>query len=100
MLLANDLEECDWDKTSRSRDERIASLVPLSVVLTAQHVEEVALVKCQLLTILVLRLVVVEGFDDFLRRDNRNRAFRGEGMMGRRLLFLVTFERPTNGLGA
>ena len=60
--------------------------------------EKVALVECQLLTIPVLRLVVVESFDDFLRRDNRKGAFRGEGMVGWRLLLLVTLERSADGL--
>jgi hypothetical protein len=98
LLFGNDLEEGDGDEASGRWNERIASLVPLGVVLAAQDMEEVAFVKCQLLTILVLGLVVVESLDDFLGGDDGKGAFGGEGMMGRRLLLLVTLEGSTNSL--
>lgn len=59
LLFTNNLEECDRDQSASSRNERIASLVPLGIVFATQHMEKVALVESQLLTILVLRFVVV-----------------------------------------
>jgi hypothetical protein len=56
-------------------------------------VEEVALVECQLLPVLVGRFIVVQRLDDFLGRDNGKGAFRGQRVMGRRFLVFVALER-------
>lgn len=60
--------------------------------------EEVALVESQLLTILVLRFVVVEGLDDFLGRYDGDCALCAEAEMRRLALISVALERPTDSL--
>ena len=60
--------------------------------------EEIALVKSQLLPILVLRFVVVEGLDDLLRGDDGDCAFCAEAEMRRLALIFVALERPTDSL--
>jgi hypothetical protein len=98
LLFTNNLEECDRNQAAGGRNERVARLVPLSIVFATQHMEEIALVKSQLLTILILRFVVVEGFDNFLRRYDSNGALCAEAEMRRLALIFVAFERPTNSL--
>lgn len=60
--------------------------------------EEVAFVESQLLTILVLRFVVVEGLDDFLRRDDGDGALSSKAEVRRLALLFVAFERPADSL--
>lgn len=66
LLFADNLKEGDGDQAAGSRDQRVASFVPLGIFLATQDVKEVALVKSQLLSIFVLWLVVVKRFDDLL----------------------------------
>ena len=61
--------------------------------------EEVALMKCQFLPVSVLRLVIVESFDDFLGRDYGNGAFR-QGEVRLLLLLFLVLERPADSLAA
>lgn len=63
FVFADDLEEGDGDEPSGSRDEWIARLVPVTVVLAADNVEEVALAEGQFLGVARFWLVVVESFD-------------------------------------
>lgn len=64
LCLANDLEESDWDETPGGRDGGVASFVPVGIVLPAEDVEEIALVKGQLVRMVRLGLVIVQRFDD------------------------------------
>jgi hypothetical protein len=66
LLFAYDFKKGNGDKAPGGRDQRVASFVPLRVLLAAQNVKEVTLVEGQLLSILVLRLVVVQRLDDLL----------------------------------
>lgn len=63
LVFADDLEEGDGNETPGTRDEWIARLVPVAVVLSADNVEEVALAEGQFLRVARLWLVVVESFD-------------------------------------
>ena len=97
LLFAHHLEECHGYETSGGRDERITSLEPLCVFFATQDVKEVSLVKCQLLCVAVLRLVVVQGFDDLLRRQGLDR-FGGDGEARRLFPVFVALQRSANGL--
>ena len=68
MLFANDFKESDGDKSSCRRNERVTRLIPLGVLFSAQYMEKVPLVKRQLMSTLIFRLIVVQGFDDSLGR--------------------------------
>lgn len=62
FVFADDFEERDGDEAAGVRDERIAGFVPVGVVLSADHVEEIALAEGQFLGV-GLGGVVVESFD-------------------------------------
>lgn len=62
LVLADDLEEGDWDEAAGVGEERVAGLVPVLVVLSADDVEEVSLAERELLSVLGRRLVVVQRF--------------------------------------
>lgn len=98
LLFTNDLEECNGDESTGRRNERVTGLVPLGVVFATQNMEEVAFVESQLLTILVLGFVIIEGFDDLLRRDDGDGAFGAQAEVRRLTLVFVAFERPANSL--
>ena len=98
LLFTNNLEECDRNKTTRGRNERIAGFVPLGIVFTTQYVKEVAFMESQLLTIFILRLVIVEGLDDLFRRNDCDGAFRTKAEVWRLALPFVALEGPTDSL--
>jgi len=58
-LFAYYFEKGDGNEAPGVRHKGVASLIPLGIVLAAQNVEEVTLVKCKLLPILILRLEIV-----------------------------------------
>lgn len=62
FVFSNDFEERNRDETAGVRDERIAGLVPVGIVLPADHVEEITLAEGQFLRVWFGR-IVVEGFD-------------------------------------
>lgn len=75
LLFFDHLEEGDRHQTLGRRDQWIASLIPFGVVFARNDMKEVSLVKWQLFTIFVGGLVVVEGLDDFLGRDDGDVRF-------------------------
>jgi hypothetical protein len=64
LVFADNLEKGHGNQPPCTRDEGIASFVPVEIVLPADDVKEVALAEGQFLGVSVFGLVVVEGFDD------------------------------------
>ena len=62
--FADDLKEGDGHEPSGTRDERIAGLVPVGIVLSTDHVEKVSLAEAEFLGGARLWCIIVEGFDD------------------------------------
>ena len=71
FVLADNLEEGNGHEAAGTGDERVAGLVPVVVVLTADDVKEVALAEGQFLGGADVGNVVVEGFDH-LRAHKRS----------------------------
>jgi hypothetical protein len=99
LVFADNLEKGHGNQPPCTRDEGIASFVPVEIVLPADDVKEVALAEGQFLGVSVFGLVVVEGFDDLFRRKNGDGGFGGDGEMvvvGFGIFF--PFKRPSDSL--
>lgn len=89
--LPDDLEVGYRNKAPSVGYQRIACLVPIRVVLSADYMEKVAFGETEFLGITWVWTVVVEGFDDLGRRDKVSRA-RSDGRvsLGRSSIGLLT----------
>lgn len=62
--LADDLEIGDRNKAAGIGDQRVACLVPICVVFSADDMEKVALGETEFLGVARVRVIVIERFDD------------------------------------
>lgn len=66
--LANDLKVCHRHQSSGLRYKRVASLVPVWIILSADHMEKVAFLEAQLLRIVGIWSVGIKRFDHLWTR--------------------------------
>ncbi|EFE38731.1 hypothetical protein TRV_06605 [Trichophyton verrucosum HKI 0517] len=81
LVLADDLEEGDGDEAAGVGEERVAGLVPVLVVLSADDVEEVSLAEGELLSVLGRRLVVVQRFYHLSRGQDEQEKKKKRGYL-------------------
>lgn len=66
LSLSNSFEERDRNQPSRGWNERIASLIPLLIILATDDMEKIAFCEPQLLSIVRVGFIVVERLDYLL----------------------------------
>ena len=100
LCLPEDLKVCNGHESPCARYRWVTGLVPLCVILSAQDMKKVPFMECKLLPIPIRWLVVVQRFDDLLRRyDSSGRFGRDGNIRGTVALSLfVTLQRSSNGL--